>query len=108
MTVLTFRDFIFRAQHHIAAKFGAAAIPHWHTYRVRFFFDESPDQDALSLALSQRYQHLHGIALNSLIADTSDEGLAAWFLEDAQAIAPCTKIIVENDYQRGAEASRWS
>jgi hypothetical protein len=106
VTVLTFRDFIFRAQHHIAAKFGAAAIPHWHTYRVRFFFSESLDQDALSLALAHRYQRMHGVALNSLIADTSDEGLAAWFLEDAQGIAPCAKIIVQNDYQRGAEASR--
>lgn len=106
MNIATFRDFTFRAQHHIAAKSGAAAIPHWHTYRVRFFFSDAPDQDALSLALAQRYQRIHGVALNSLIEDTSDEGIAVWFLEDVQAIAACTKIIVENDYQRGAEVSR--
>lgn len=106
MNTYTFRDFNFRAQHYLAAKFGAAALPHWHTYRIRFFFVGTPDQDELSKRLETRYAGLHGSSLNSVIAtESTDEGIAAWFLQDVQAVAKCVKVVVENDFQRGAEVS---
>jgi len=106
MPSYTFRDFTFRAQHHLASKFGAAALPHWHTYRVRFFFADAPDQDHLSKQLEQRYVTLHGASLNSLITtESTDEGLAGWFINDVQAVAKCVRVIVENDFQRGAEVT---
>lgn len=104
MSTLTFRDFTFCAQHHLANKFGAAASPHWHTYKVRFFFINAPDQDQLSKQLAHRYAGLHGSSLNSTIPnESSDEGLAAWFINDVQTVAKCVRVIVENDFQRGAE-----
>jgi 6-pyruvoyl-tetrahydropterin synthase len=103
----TFRDFTFRAMHHIPSKHGAAALPHSHTYTVRFAFSGRPDQDQLSNALQSRYKHLHGHSLNTFLSGaTSDEDLAEWFLDDVQAIAPCVRVTVTNDFQRGAEASR--
>ena len=106
MTVHTFRDFTFRAQHHIPSKFGVAAMPHWHTYCVRFFFAGSPDQDKLSRQLEQRYAQMHGASLNSVLTkESTDEDLAKWFLDDVQAIAKCVRVVVENDFQRGSEVS---
>lgn len=105
--ITTFRDFTFRGQHHIPSKYGAAALPHWHTYTVRFVFTGKPDQDHLSNAIQTRYKHLHGISLNTLFAGaTTDEDLAEWFLADVQAIAPCIRVAVTNDFQRGAEAAQ--
>ena len=103
----TFRDFTFRALHHIPSKHGAAALPHSHTYTVRFVFSGRPDQDQLSDALQARYKQLHGSSLNALVSGaTSDEDLAEWFLADVQAVAPCIRVTVTNDFQRGAEASQ--
>jgi hypothetical protein len=106
MTV-TFRDFVFRCQHHMPSKSGAASLPHWHTYTVRFWFSGAPDQDWLSCELQKRYSKLHGSSLNSTLEGrSSDEDLAEWFFSDIQELAPCIKVTVTNDYQRGAEASK--
>lgn len=103
---LTFRDFTFRAAHFIPSKFGAAALPHWHTYRVRFFFAGDLDQDNLSEQMARRYAKLHGSSLNALLLDSSDEGLAEWLLNDAQSLGDCRRVSVENDFQRGSEVSK--
>ena len=101
---LTFRDFTFRAQHHLPSKFGYAASPHWHTYTVRFWFKDDPDQDWLSGELQTRYAKFHGSSLNNVIeGESSDEALAKWFLNDIQSVKPCWKVCVTNDFQRGAE-----
>jgi hypothetical protein len=87
-------------------KQGAAGLPHWHTYVIRFWFQNSPDQDKLSHDLQKRYAHLHGSNLNAVLeGKSSDEELAEWFLSDVQAIAVCCKVTVINDFQRGAEAA---
>lgn len=105
MTV-TFRDFVFRCQHHMPSKSGAASLPHWHTYTVRFWVTGEPDQDWLSSEIQKRYGKFHGSSLNTILeGKSSDEDLAEWFLADAQSFALCHKVTVTNDYQRGAEAS---
>ena len=102
---LTFKDFVFRASHHLPMRFGAASHPHWHTYSVRLWFSGSPDQDALSESLQARFKHLHGCYLNSLtLPESTDEALAEWFLNDLAA-EKCVRVTVTNDGQRGAEAT---
>lgn len=104
MTILTFRDFTFRATHHIPSKHGAASLPHWHTYTIRMWFLDAPDQDTLSQQVETHLKHLHGNALNSHVeGDTSDENLAAWFHKKAQMFGRCMRVRVTNDGQRGAE-----
>jgi hypothetical protein len=89
------------------SKFGAASLPHWHTYTVRFWFSGAPDQDWLSGELQKRYSKFHGSSLNGILGGkSSDEDLAEWFLSDIQTVAPCSRVRVTNDYQRGAEASK--
>ena len=106
MRTLTFKDFTWRSIHHIPTKFGAAATPHWHTYRARLFFEDAPDQDMLSRQIENHFVGLHGCALNAYVTpDTSDESVAAWLLQEAQKIGKCVKVVLENDYQRGAEIS---
>lgn len=49
---------------------------------------------------------MHGASLNSVLTkESTDEDLAKWFLDDVQAVAKCVRVVVENDFQRGAEAS---
>jgi 6-pyruvoyl-tetrahydropterin synthase len=97
----TFRDFHFRARHHVDGKSPAAKLTHWHSYVVRFYFANSPDQDELVKKLEIQFSYLHGADLNEKIgSDTTDEALAEWFLTQTDAC----KVIVTNDSQRGAEA----
>jgi len=104
--ISTFQDFVFKSQHHIASKVGAATLPHWHTYAIRFWFTDSPDQDWLSNSLQQRYIQFHGSNMNAILQGrSSDEDLAQWFLNDVQSIGKCQKVTVTNDFQRGAEAT---
>lgn len=100
--VLTFYDFVFRAEHCLGGRSAAAAHPHWHTYTVRLWFDGQPDQDELSRTLESRFSTLHGADLPEIIADSTDEGVAVWFLRETG----CAKVLVTNDGRRGAEASR--
>lgn len=91
----------------MASKSGAASLPHWHTYTIRFWFTGQPDQDWLSNEIQKRYSKFHGSNLNTILeGKSSDEDLAEWFLCDAQSFALCHKVTVTNDYQRGAEASQ--
>ena len=100
---LTFRDFTFRAQHHVVSKWGAAALPHWHTYVVRMYFKAEPDQDQLVKDLERQFAHLHGASLNTVIeGETTDERVAEWFLKQTQERG-CVRVVLTNDYQRGAE-----
>lgn len=104
---ITFRDFVFRCQHHMTNKSGSASLPHWHTYTVRFWFQGAPDQDWLTSELQKRYAIFHGSNLNGILdGRSSDEDLAEWFLSDVQSLASCERVRVTNDYQRGAEAWR--
>jgi len=101
-TLLTFYDFTFRAQHSLEGRSEAAAHPHWHTYTVRLWFDDAPDQDELSRRIEKRFNLLHGSSLPEIISDSTDEGIALYFL----GCTDCTKVRVTNDGRRGAEASR--
>lgn len=104
MNVLTFRDFSWRSSHHMPSKHGAAAHPHWHSYRARFWFDAVIDQDELPAALECVFGRLHGCALNAIVQpDSSDEAVAEWLMAEAQTIARCVRVTLENDGQRGAE-----
>lgn len=105
MSLLTFRDFSFRANHHLVRKHAAAGLPHWHSYVVRLWFTGQPDQDTLLEQIERRYQRLHGCALNAVLhpKESGDEELAAWFLADAAALGQCVRVTVTNDGQRGAE-----
>ena len=106
MKTLTFKDFTWRSIHHIPSKFGAAANPHWHTYRARLYFEGAPDQDMLSKEIERLFVGLHGAAINAYIQpDTSDESVAIWMMTEAQKIGKCVKVVLENDYQRGAEVT---
>jgi hypothetical protein len=107
MNALTFRDFYWRSKHHIPAKHGIAALPHWHSYKARFWFTGSPDQDCLIDQIENTFRRLHGAALNSIVQpDSTDESVAAWLYSEANTkIGKCVKVAVENDGQRGAEVS---
>lgn len=101
---LTFRDFTWRSQHFLASKSGAAAHPHWHTYTARFWFAETPDQDALAGAMDEVFGKLHGCALDKVVTpESTDEAVAAWLLEQAQKLGRCVRVMLTNDGQRGAE-----
>jgi hypothetical protein len=104
-STLTFRDFCWRSRHFIAGKHGAASLPHWHSYRARFWFAGSVDQDWLVKELERTFAALHGAALNAIVQpDSSDETVAAWLMGEAtRKIAPCVRVMLENDGQRGAE-----
>ncbi len=101
---LTFRDFTWRSNHHIPHKHGAASLPHWHSYKARLWFCGDVDQDWLVNELERTFSGFHGSALNGVMPDTSDEGIAEWMMQKAtQSIAPCVRVVVENDGNRGAE-----
>jgi hypothetical protein len=100
--ILTFYTFVFRANHWLAGRSQAASHTHWHTYAVKLWFDDQPDQDDLSRTLESKFSPLHGSNLPAIIADTTDEGIALWFLKETG----CAKVVVTNDGRRGAEASR--
>lgn len=104
-TTLTFRDFAWRSCHHMPAKHGAAAHPHWHSYRARFWFAGPIDQDWLVRELERVFARLHGSALNAIVQpDSSDETVAAWLMGEAtRKILLCVRVSLENDGQRGAE-----
>jgi hypothetical protein len=98
----TFRDFAFRARHHVNGMSPAASTEHWHSYNVRFYFTEPVDQDQLIGTIEKKFAHLHGSNLNYEIGGvTTDERLAEWFLNRSGAC----RVILTNDGQRGAEAS---
>lgn len=87
---------------------GAAAHPHWHAYRARFWFAGPIDQDWLVTQLERVFAPLHGAALNAIVTapDSSDETIAAWLMGEAtRKIAPCVRVMLENDGQRGAEVA---
>jgi len=88
------------------SKHGAAAHPHWHSYRARFWFSGPVDQDWLVKQLEQVFAPLHGAALNAIVTtpDSSDETVAAWLMGEAKRrIGDCVRVSLENDGQRGAE-----
>lgn len=87
------------------AKHGAAAHPHWHSYRARFWFAGPIDQDWLVRELERVFARLHGSALNAIVQpDSSDETVAAWLMGEAtRKILLCVRVSLENDGQRGAE-----
>jgi len=106
MKTYTFRDFIWSSIHFIPGKHGAAAHPHWHQYRARFWFTGNVDQDWLIERLEKTFGRLHGASLNSIIQpDSSDETVAKWLLIEAtkNVCATCFRVSVENDGKRGAE-----
>lgn len=105
MSTLTFRDFYWRSNHYIPSKYGAAAHPHWHQYRARFWFAGSVDQDWLAEKLEGLFHKLHGAALNSIVLpESSDEKVAEWLLTEARKqLGDCVRVSLENDGQRGAE-----
>lgn len=102
-TVLTFRDFPFRAQHALEGHSASAAHPHWHTYVVRFWFAKPHDQDWLAEWLEREFARYHGANLN-LYGDSSDEAIAVRFLEMTSDLG-CVRVRVTNDGQRGAEVT---
>ena len=104
-STLTFRDFRWRSKHYIASKHGAAAQPHWHAYRARFWFTGPLDQDWLVEQLERVFAPLHGAALNTIVQpDSADETVAAWLMGEAtRRIASCVRVELENDGQRGSE-----
>ncbi len=101
MKVETFYDFRFRARHALGGRSEAAAHPHWHSYTVRLWFSNQPDQDGLSEEIEYQHQHIHGIDLPS---ESTDEWLAKDFLEKWETKG-CFRVRVTNDERRGAEAS---
>lgn len=104
--VLTFRDFHFRANHCLSGKSHATAHPHWHAYVVRFWFTNAPDQDVLVARMEETFHHLHGSALHTFMADSSDEGSAKYFLKQGALFGRCVRVRVKNDGTRGAEARK--
>jgi hypothetical protein len=101
---LTFYDFAFRARHALKGRAETAAHPHWHSYVVRFWFDNAPDQDALSEIIEPSLRHVHACDLAILTPESTDEGLARYFLALMVAHG-CVRVLVTNDSRRGAEAS---
>lgn len=105
MKILTFYDFTFRARHSLKGRAETAAHPHWHTYTVRFWFNSTPDQDALSVKIESLYAELHGSDLNEhMNSETTDEYLAEQFLKTLEGQG-CVRVRVTNDGRRGAEAT---
>lgn len=104
MTVSTFYDLSFRARHALENHSEAAAHPHWHSYTVRLWFSNKPDQDNLSLILESRFMGLHGSDLGRHLKDSTDENLAMMFLRELSGMG-CVRVCVTNDSRRGAEAS---
>lgn len=103
LNILTYRHFCFNASHWMDEKEGAARHPHWHSYRVTIWFRNAPDQDALIEEMEKKFNSLHGCSLNSTMRDSSDEGLVKWFMDKCPH---AVRVRVENDGQRGAEATR--
>lgn len=103
MKILTFYDFTYRSRHALKGRSKTAAHPHWHTYTVRLWFTGKPDQDQLSETIEDRFALLHGADIGHVVKDTTDEGLAEWFLRKASDL-DCIKVLVTNDGRRGAEA----
>lgn len=103
MKTLTFTDFTFCAKHKIAGRSRAAGHVHGHRYTVRFWFKGSPDQDAMRQNLNSWYGRLEGQRLDFLFKDSSDEGLAAYFLGELKSNG-CVRVRVTNG-NRGAEVS---
>jgi len=103
MTTETFYDFRFRALHSMKGRSESASHPHWHSYTVRFWFNVAHDQDWLSREIEDKNRELHGGDLDTILTDTSDEGLAQSFLKHWVGIG-CVRVTVTNDERRGAEA----
>lgn len=74
---------------------------------MRLWLTNRPDQDYLSEAIENQFVGLHGADLNEILPDSSDEGLAAWFLNQmfGDINTQCVRVTVTNDGQRGAEIS---
>lgn len=105
MSALTFYDFTFRAQHSLKGRAETAAHPHWHTYTVRFWFSNAPDQDALSAKIETWYAEIHGCDLaETMEGESTDEYLAEQFLKTWEGQG-CVRVLVTNDGRRGAEAT---
>lgn len=102
MHIQTFYDFVFRAKHSLAGRSKAASHPHWHTYTVRLWFIGRPDQDELSEKIEGRFKFLHGRDLNFKFADSTDEGIALYFIRKCRDLE-CVRVTVTNDGRRGAE-----
>ena len=56
--------------------------------------------------MEEIFHHLHGTALHTFIPDSSDEGLAKYFLKQGTAFGRCVRVRVMNDGTRGAEARK--
>jgi 6-pyruvoyl-tetrahydropterin synthase len=101
MKIETFYDFQFRARHALPGRSETAAHPHWHSYCVRLWFLNAPDQDALSEKIEGHYEGLHGSDLGD---QSTDEQLAEQFLK-TWAAQGCVRARVTNDERRGAEVA---
>lgn len=104
MKVETFYDYRFRARHSMQGRSESAAHTHWHSYVVRFWFNKAHDQDWLSREIEGNNLQLQAADLDTILTDTSDEGLAQSFLKHWAPIG-CIRVTVTNDERRGAEAS---
>ncbi len=104
MSTLTFRDFAFTARHCLHGRSKEAASVHSHSYVVRLWFNKAHDQDKLIKRLRKWYGRLQDVRLDLFFEDSSDEGLAAYFLKDL-ASEGCVRVRVTTDDTRGAEAS---
>ncbi len=103
MKTLTFYDFQFRAYHAVKGRSAAAAAPHWHSYVVRLWFNNSPDQDELSEKIERNHCDLHACHLEEKMkAESTDENLAHLFLTQWVGRG-CVRVRVTNDGRRGAE-----
>jgi 6-pyruvoyl-tetrahydropterin synthase len=105
MKLETFYDFRFRAKHSLPGapeRSISASYSHWHSYTVRLWFSDARDQDQLSEEIETGFRHLHGSDLTKEVEDSTDEGLAAWFLGKTG----CLRVRVTNDERRGAEATQ--
>lgn len=89
----------------MTGKSESSAHTHWHSYTVRFWFNEAHDQDWLSREIEGKNIQLQGADLDTILTDTSDEGLALSFLNHWIMLG-CVRVTVTNDERRGAEASR--
>ncbi len=105
MKVETFHDFPFTANHRLHGRSPRAALRHTHEYVIRFWFAMAPDHDDLDILLVGRFGRLRGVALDALLPDSSDEGLAAFFLREMQKEG-CIRVTVFTDKRGGSEATR--
>jgi hypothetical protein len=91
--------FRFRARHKLDGHSESAAHPHWHSYKVTFWFDSAHDHDLLRGWSEKALKEFHGAELDAIVPDSSDEGLAAYFLALCGELC-CTEVWLENDADR--------